>query len=95
MTQAFWIEKIGLAAAIGLPLFNIPLIVRICRRKSSKDISLVWALGVWSCLILMAPSGFTSKDLVWKTFNFMNLILFSCVALVTLKYRQGRNEKDS
>ncbi len=84
------IEKIALIAAIVLPLWNIPLIVRIFRRKSSSDISLSWALGVWTCLVLMAPSGFRSEDLVWRTFNITNLFLFSLVMLFVVCYRKGR-----
>lgn len=86
-------QTLGLVAAVILPLWNIPLIVRIVARKSSKDISLWWALGVWVCLILMAPSGFMSKDIVWKTFNIVNLILFSGVAITALIYHRGQNGK--
>ena len=78
-----------MAAAILLPLFNIPLIVKIWKRRSSQDISLVWAVGVWVCLVLMAPSGFTSQDIVWRTFSFTNLALFSVVALMCFQYRKG------
>lgn len=81
-------QKIGLIAAVALPLWNIPMIVRIVKRKSSEDISLSWALGVWICFILMAPSGFNSTDLVWKLFNMINLVLFSCVVLVVFIYRK-------
>lgn len=87
------IDALGLAAAFVLPLFNIPLILRIVRRKSSQDISLCWALGVWACLMLMAPSGFTSQDVVWRTFNYTNLVLFTGVVFVILKYRNGRTTK--
>lgn len=84
------IQNIGLVAAIVLPLWNIPLIVRIIRRKSSEDISIFWALGVWICFVLMAPSGFVSKDLVWKTFNVVNFILFSCVLITVLLFRKRK-----
>ncbi|MCF7917134.1 MAG: hypothetical protein K9L61_05090 [Candidatus Omnitrophica bacterium] len=83
-------EKIALIAAIILPLWNIPLIARMVKRKSSADISLYWALGVWVCFILMAPDAFKSADLVWKTFNIVNLILFSVVILVVLYYRRKK-----
>lgn len=83
-------EKIALVAAIILPLWNIPLIMRIVKRRSSQDISLYWALGVWICFILMAPSGFTTKDMVWKAFNIANLILFSLVVVFVLAYRKKR-----
>ncbi len=83
-------EKIALIAAIILPLWNIPLIARMVKRKSSTDISLHWALGVWVCFILMAPEAFKSSDLVWKTFNIVNLALFSIVIIVVLYYRQKK-----
>jgi uncharacterized protein with PQ loop repeat len=83
------IEVVGLVAAVVLPLWNIPLIVRIVRRRSAEDISLAWALGVWVCLLLMAPSGFRSADIVWRTFNIVNLALFSGVVVVTLKYNKS------
>lgn len=84
------IRFLGLCAAVVLPLWNIPLIVRIVQRKSSQDISLWWAVGVWICLVIMAPSGLTSKDIVWKVFNIMNFILFSAVTATTLMYHKGK-----
>ncbi|MCF7873563.1 MAG: hypothetical protein K9L84_04125 [Candidatus Omnitrophica bacterium] len=83
-------EKIALIAAIALPFWNIPLIARMIKRRSSADISLHWALGVWICFILMAPEAFKSSDLVWKTFNIVNLALFSLVIAVILYYRQKK-----
>ncbi|MCF7874823.1 MAG: hypothetical protein K9L87_03700 [Candidatus Omnitrophica bacterium] len=83
-------EKIALIAAIVLPFWNIPLIARMVKRKSSADISLHWALGVWVCFILMAPEAFKSSDLVWKTFNIVNLALFSLVIGVVLYYRRKK-----
>jgi uncharacterized protein with PQ loop repeat len=85
-------EKIGLFAAIILPLWNIPLIVKIIRRRSSQDISLAWALGVWVCIILMVPSGLRSEDVVWRTFNIVNTIFFTAVMVVTLRFRKGENK---
>ncbi|MBU1112805.1 MAG: hypothetical protein KKH93_02875 [Candidatus Omnitrophica bacterium] len=82
------IEKIALVAAVVLPLWNIPLIVRIIKRKSSRDISLYWALGVWTCFLFMAPSAFASKDPVWRVFNIVNLVLFTLVVIFVLAYRR-------
>src|SRR3989338_4953771 len=84
-----WIHVMGMVAAVVLPLWNIPLILKIIKRRSSRDISLSWALGVWVCILIMAPSGLTSTDQVWRTFNVVNLILFTGVVIVTLKYRKG------
>ena len=80
-------EKIALIAAIVLPFWNIPLILRVIKRKSSEDISISWAIGVWVCFLLMAPEAFRSPDLVWRTFNIVNLILFTAVVIVILTYR--------
>ena len=83
------IDKIAFCAAIILPLFNIPLIIKMVQRKSSQDISLCWVLGVWICILLMAPSGFRSEDVVWRTFNYFNVALFTMVVVATLRYRKG------
>ena len=82
------ITILGVLAAIVLPLFNISLMLRIRRRKSSNDISIVWAIGVFSCVLLMLPSAILSKDLVFKLFAVMNVILFSGVVYHVLKYRK-------
>ncbi|MDE1921057.1 MAG: hypothetical protein KGJ09_05275 [Candidatus Omnitrophica bacterium] len=83
------LRNISLAAAVLLPFFNIPMIVRIVRRRSSADISTVWLMGVWICCLLMAPSGFTSKDLVWRCYNIVNLVLFTGVVIAVWKYRKS------
>jgi len=82
------IEHIGLVAGIVMPLFNIPLIVRIVKRRSSQDISTSWVMGVWICALLMAPSGVVSKDMVWRWFNIVNLILFTGVVIAVWRYRK-------
>lgn len=84
------IQLLGIIAAIALPLWNIPLILRIIKRESSDDISLAWVIGVWVCLVLMAPSGFQSKDPVWKVFNIVNIVLFSAVLITVLIYRKKK-----
>jgi uncharacterized protein with PQ loop repeat len=81
-------EKIALIAAIVLPLWNIPLIMRIIQRRSSKDISIYWALGVWICFLLMAPEALHSSDHVWRVFNIVNLVLFTAVVITVLVFRK-------
>ncbi len=81
------VRTISLIAAIVLPLWNIPLIVRIQRRRSSEDISLFWAVGVWCCLVLMFPSAVTSTDFIFKIFSIINITLFSAVTFQVVKFR--------
>ncbi len=81
------IQALGFVASIALPLCNIPLIVKIARRRSAKDISLAWTLGVFSCLVLMLPSGLTSPDPVFRAFCIANVLLFSGVVVQVLRYR--------
>ncbi len=81
------IETVGLIAAVALPLWNIPLIVRIAKRKSSADLSLAWAFGVLACLLAMLPSGLISSDVVFKLFTVVNLALFSLVVIQVVRYR--------
>ena len=82
------IQILGMIGAVVMPLWNIPLILRIIKRRSSADISLWWAVGVWVCILLMAPAGFISKDMVLKAFSIINLMLFSCVVLTVFVYKQ-------
>ncbi len=84
------IEKIALIGGIVLPFCNIPLMIRIIKRKSSEDISIPWAIGVWICLVLMAPDGFVSDDIVWKVYNIINFILFSAVVVTVLLFRKKK-----
>jgi len=79
-------KSVGLFAAILMPFWNIPLVVRIIRRKTSKDISLLWLFGVWSCIVLMLPASLQSSDSVLRGFGFSNAILFSVVVVVVLIY---------
>lgn len=80
-------ETVGLIAAVVLPFWNLPLMARISRRKSSADISLAWALGVFACLVAMLPSGLNSTDVVFKVFTVVNLLFFSGVVLQVIRYR--------
>lgn len=81
------IRWLGFAAAIILPFWNIPLIVKIQRRKSSRDISMAWALGVFVCLLFMFPSGIRSPDPIFRVFTVINLTLFSLVVFHVVRYR--------
>ena len=83
-----WIQKIGTMGAVILPFINIPLIVRIWRRKSSKDFSLSWAIGVWTCIALMTPQALRSNDESFRAFGFLNLLFFSVVAFMVIQYRE-------
>lgn len=81
-------EQIALFAAIILPFWNLPLIARIIRRKSSNDISRLWAFGVWFCFVLMFPAALRSPDPVFKAFNITNMFLFSLVTLFVFAYHR-------
>jgi len=80
--------QVGTIAGFILPFFNIPLIARIVKRKSSDDISLVWVIGVWICILVMSPAALTSKDIAFRAFGITNLIFFTAVTFVTLRYRK-------
>lgn len=83
-----WIEKIGTVSAIALPFFNIPLILRLWQRKSSKEYSMTWTLGVWTCILLMTPQTMRSQDVAFRSFGLINAIFFTVVAFLIVKYRQ-------
>ena len=83
------IQTLGLIGALAMPLFNIPLIVRLQRRRSSQDVSLSWALGVWGCMWVMLPAGLASPDPVFRAFNVANIVLFSLVVVQILRFRKA------
>ena len=82
------IQQIGILASVVLPLFNIPLIVKLIKRKSSKDFSLVWVLGVWGCAVLMLPAALISPDITFKAFGITNVVLFSLVTWLVVRYHR-------
>ena len=86
------IVNIGAIAGFILPFFNIPLIIRMVRRKSSDDISLVWVIGVWVCILIMSPAALTSRDFAFRAFGATNLIFFTAATFVTIKYRFKKKE---
>ena len=85
--------KISAWAGILLPLFNIPLMMRIIKRKSADDISLVWLFGVWFCILLMSPDALISKDFAFRMFGWTNLFFFTGVVVVTVKYHHKMGGK--
>jgi hypothetical protein len=84
------LDAIGMVAAAGMPLWNIPLILRIERRRSSADISLLWVLGVWACILAMSPAAVRSSDPAFRIFGWMNLVLFTGVVVQVLRFREKR-----
>ena len=80
------IQVIGMLSGIIMPLFNIPLILRIIRRRSSADISLLWVIGVWSCVMAMLPSSMQPPDLVLVVFGIINSLFFSAVFFTVLYF---------
>ncbi|MBN2097026.1 MAG: hypothetical protein JW714_00955 [Candidatus Omnitrophica bacterium] len=80
---------LGAVAATILPLFNISFMLRIRRRKSSNDISLVWTYGIFFCTLAMLPAALLSPDATFKVFGIANFILFSGVVYHVAKYRKA------
>jgi hypothetical protein len=80
------IKILGMVSAVMMPFFDIPLIARIVRRKSSEDISLVWTFGIWACILGMLPSSFVSSDPILKAFGLVNIVLFTAVVIAVVMY---------
>jgi hypothetical protein len=85
-------RALALAASIIMPLFNIPLIVKIIRRGSADDLSLSWLFGIWGCIILMLPWALVTDEVVLRVFGIMNFLLFTAVVIVVLKYHRGKSD---
>lgn len=81
------IAVIAMVAGIMLPLFNIPLIIKLIKRKNAEDFSLFWAIGVWVCIVLMTPQGLRSEDIAFRSYSIVNIFFFSIVVFFILKYK--------
>jgi uncharacterized protein with PQ loop repeat len=80
------INKLGMVSAVLMPFFDIPLIWRIMKRKSSEDISIVWTFGIWICILGMLPSSLVSSDPILKVFAIVNTVLFTAVVVAVVRY---------
>ena len=85
-----WMQVLGIIGGVVMPLFNIPLIMKLWKRKSSADLSVTWALGVWVCIIIMTPQALHSEDVAFRAFGIVNIIFFTVVTILVLKYRRPR-----
>ncbi len=83
------IQALGMISAVLMPFFDIPLIWRIVKRKSSADISLVWTFGIWLCILGMLPSSLVSPDNILKVFGIVNAVLFTAVVVAVVLYYPG------
>ena len=81
------IKMLGMFSAVAMPFFDIPLIARIVRRKSSEDISLVWTVGIYACILGMLSSSLLSPDPILVAFGIVNTLLFTAVVVAVFYYR--------
>jgi len=88
------LSLLGMIGGAVMPLFNIPLIYRIAKRKSAADISLFWLFGVWACILLMLPISFLTSDLTLRLFGICNAVFFTGVVFVTMKYHHRFKKKN-
>ena len=70
-----------------MPLWNIPLIIKIVRNQSSNEISLLWLFGVWVSILCLLPQSLKSLNLHLKVSGILNVIFFSIVAFTVLYYK--------
>lgn len=80
-------KTLAFIAAVILPFWNIPLLWRMEKRRSSADISCWWACGVETCLLLMFPAALNSTDIVYKTFSIINIIFFTAIVVEVMRFR--------
>jgi uncharacterized protein with PQ loop repeat len=86
------LAMISLIAGIVLPFWNIPLIVRVVKRRSSEDISLWWGIGVWISLAFMLPHGLITDEIVLRWFAISNFSLFTITFIIILLYHTPRDK---
>ena len=89
------IQTLAMLSGILMPFFNIPLMMRIIRRRSSEDISLVWVIGVWFCVIGMLPHSLQSMEPVLLAFGVVNSLFFTAVLFSVLYFHPSIRKNSS
>ena len=79
-------EKIGFWAGVALPLFDIPLIIHVVKRKSSADISMIWIVGLWATSVMLLIG---TKEQMAMGFNIVNVLMLTILMAVVIKYRKA------
>ena len=87
------IQILAMLSGILMPFFNIPLMMRIIQRRSSKDISLVWVVGVWFCVMGMVPHSLQSTEPVLLAFGVVNGVFFTGVLVSVLYFHPAIRKK--
>lgn len=87
------IQTLGMVSGIMMPFFNLPLMLRIIRRRSSQDISLVWVVGVWFCVMGLLPSSLQSPDPILLAFGVVNALFFTGVFLSVLYFHPAMRKR--
>lgn len=82
----FMLETIAEISTSLISLFNIPFIMNIKKRKSSCDISLTWAAGIWICSVLMFVASIVSGNSIFQIIAVVNLAIFTVTALYIVRY---------
>jgi hypothetical protein len=86
------IQTIGMLSGLIMPVFNIPLIARMVHRRSSADISLIWVIGVWICVMAMLPASLQTSDPVLFVFGIANSLFFTAVFFTVLYFHPTLNK---
>ena len=82
------LDTIGEVTTSVLPLFNVPLILNIRKRKCSCDISLLWTAGIWGCSLVFMIVSLLSGGTLLKAIAVVNFVFFTATMLYILKYHQ-------
>jgi hypothetical protein len=88
-------QILGVVSGVLMPFFNIPLILRIARRRSSADISVAWVVGVWFCIVGMVPASLQSSDVVLYAFGLVNVVFFTGVLIAVLYFHPAMIKRPS
>jgi uncharacterized protein with PQ loop repeat len=85
-TMVPFFKQLGMFSAIVMPLFNIPQIITVLRRKSAEGISLLWVTGIELCILGILPSSLLSPDPILRAYGIVNTVFFTATFATVLYY---------
>ncbi len=85
-----FIKDLGTASSMVVPLFHIPLILKLYKKKSSQEWSVISVCGFWISTLGIQPWAMMTSDKALTILNSLSLLFISVEVVLVLRYRMKR-----
>lgn len=82
-------KELGYICSMIVPVFHIPLIMKLVRKKSSQEWSLLSVIGFWIATLGIQPWALMTDDRALTILNTLSLMFISVELVLVIKYRRN------